>query len=80
VVSLLVVRLLHSPAREKAVFGNFGICGFGKAFDWVPRMVLCWALRYVNVEKWIVDVIKSMCASGVTTAVKLKNGVTKEVK
>jgi len=47
-----------------------------KAFDRVPREVLWWALRYVGVEEWIVNVIKSMY-DGVTTSVKM-NGEESE--
>ena len=48
-----------------------------KAFDRVPRKVLWWALRYVKVEEWIIDVIKAMYA-GATTAVKLPSGISEE--
>src|SRR6266516_4725130 len=43
-----------------------------KAFDRVPREVLWWALRYVGVEEWIVNVIKSMY-DGITTSVKMND-------
>ena len=31
-----------------------------KAFDRVPREVLWWALRYVKLDEWIIDVIKAI--------------------
>src|SRR6266516_668899 len=43
-----------------------------KAFNRVPREVLWWALRYVGVEEWIVNVIKSMY-DGITTSVKMND-------
>jgi len=48
-----------------------------KAFDRVPRDVLWWALRCVGVEEWMVRVIMSMY-EGATTAVKSKDGESKE--
>jgi Reverse transcriptase (RNA-dependent DNA polymerase) len=48
-----------------------------KAFDRVPRDVLWWALRYVGVDEWVVNIIKAMY-SGATTAVKLKNCTSQE--
>jgi len=48
-----------------------------KAFDRVPRDVVWWALRYVKLEEWIINVIKAMYV-GATTAVKLKNGTSQE--
>src|SRR3989441_962022 len=47
-----------------------------KAFDRVPCEVLWWALRHAGVEKWMVNVIKSLY-EGVTTAVK-RNGEDSE--
>ena len=31
-----------------------------KAFDRVPREVVWWALRYLDVDEWIVSVMKAM--------------------
>ena len=31
-----------------------------KTFDLVPREVVWWALRYMDVAEWIVSVIKAM--------------------
>ena len=47
-----------------------------KASDRVPREVLWWALRHVEVEEWMINVIKSLY-EGVTTAVK-RNGEESE--
>src|SRR5881296_3784546 len=35
-----------------------------KAFDRVPREVLCWALTHFGVEEWMVNVIKSLYEGG----------------
>src|SRR5260221_5452632 len=48
-----------------------------KACDRVPREVLWWALRRLGVEEWIVNIIKVMY-EGSTTAIKLKDGESKE--
>jgi hypothetical protein len=48
-----------------------------KAFDRVPREVLWWALQRLGVDEWLVKAIKAMY-EGVTTAVKLKSGESKE--
>src|SRR5437867_569717 len=47
-----------------------------KAFDRVPREVLWWALRRVEVEEWIINMIKSMY-EGCTTSVRM-NGEDSE--
>ena len=31
-----------------------------RAFDWVPLCVVWWALRYMDVDEWIVSVMKAM--------------------
>ena len=36
-----------------------------KAFDRVPREVLCWALREVEVEEWLIKVIIGGLLSGI---------------
>jgi len=46
-----------------------------KAFSSVQCVILCWVLRHVKLEVWIVDVIKSMY-EGAATAVKLKNSIS----
>ena len=48
-----------------------------KAYDRVPREVLWWALRCSGVEEWIVNIIKVMYV-GSTTAIKLKDGESKD--
>ena len=50
-----------------------------KAFDRVPREVVWWALRKRGVDKWLINVIKSMY-EGATTAVKFKEGERVEFK
>src|SRR5437870_8024431 len=44
-----------------------------KAFDRVPREVLWWALREVEVEEWLINVIQSLYEEA-TTSVKLRSG------
>ena len=50
-----------------------------KAFVRVPRAVLWWALRVMGVDEWIVNIIKIMY-EGVTTAVKFRDGESKELE
>ena len=49
-----------------------------KTFDRVPRENVWWALRVVDVDEWIVKTIQAMY-DGATTAVKLRDGVSKEI-
>ena len=34
-----------------------------KAFDWVPRKIIWWALRKLGVEEWIVRLAQGMYAN-----------------
>ena len=47
-----------------------------KAFDWVPREVVWWALRKLKVDGWIVVVLKSMY-DNVMTEVKIIGKLSK---
>src|SRR5271163_2891331 len=48
-----------------------------KAFDRVPKDVLWWALRVVEVEEWTIKIIQSMY-EGVKTAVRIDGGESEE--
>ena len=48
-----------------------------KAFDRVPREIVWWALRVMGVDEWIVKAIQAMY-DGATTAVRLRDGESKE--
>ena len=48
-----------------------------KAFDRVPRDVVCWALRQSGVEEWLVRIIQSMFEGAVTS---MKLGVSESAE
>jgi hypothetical protein len=75
--AIFIVRQVQEQflAKQKVLWMAF--VDLEKAFDRVPREVLWWALRYVKVEEWIIDVIKAMYV-GATTAVKLPCGVSEQ--
>ena len=50
-----------------------------KAFDWVPRKVIWWALRKLGVEEWIVRLVQRMYANG-QSLVRVGEGTTKSLK
>ena len=48
-----------------------------KTFDRVPREVIWWALRVLQIDEWIVRVIQAMY-EGARTAVKIDGGESEE--
>ena len=70
--------LIESPCGMPFVVMNFPnyYCIIIRKLLKINHEVLWWALRHVGVEKWLVNVIKSMY-DGVTTAVK-RNGEESE--
>ena len=58
--AIFIIRQL----QEKYIAANkqlyFAFVDLEKAFDKVPRKVLCWALRSLGVEEWAVRVIQGM--------------------
>ena len=75
--AIFIVRQVQEKflAKKKDLWMAF--VDLEKAFDRVPRDVVWWALRLLGVEKWIVNVIRAMYR-GVTTAIKLTEGESKE--
>src|SRR6059036_1751653 len=74
--AIFIVRQVQEKLLGKQKELWMAFVDLEKAFDRVPREVLWWALRHVGVEKWMVNVIKSLY-EGVTTAVK-RNGEESE--
>ena len=58
--AVFIVRQLQEKylAKKKDLWMAF--VDLEKAFDRVPREVVWWALRYLDVDEWIVSVMKAM--------------------
>ena len=58
--AIFIVRQLQEKylAKKKELWMAF--VDLEKAFDKVPRKVVQWALRKINVDEWWVSIIKSM--------------------
>ena len=58
--AIFILRQLQEKylAKHKVIY--FAFVELEKAFDRVPRKVIWWALRTVNVDEWIVRVIQPM--------------------
>jgi len=74
--SIFIIRQLQEKylANKKDLWMAF--VDLAMAFDRVPRGILWWALREVEVEEWLIKVIQSMY-DGATTSVKLAIGDSK---
>ena len=48
-----------------------------KAFDQVPRKVICWALRKLGVDEWIVQLVQGMY-SNARSCVRVGEGYSEE--
>ena len=61
--AIFVVRQLQEKylAANKRLYMAF--VDLEKAFDWVPRKVIWWALRKLGVEEWIVRLVQGMYAN-----------------
>src|SRR5664279_2582017 len=71
--AIFIVRQIQERFLEKKRDLWMAFLDLEKAFDRVPREVVWWALRRLGVEEWLVTIIKVMY-TGVTTAVRMKNG------
>ena len=74
---IFVVRQL----QEKYLAANkrhyMALVDLEKAFDWVPRKVIWWALRKLGVEEWIVRLVQGMYANALS-CVRVGEGYSEE--
>ena len=71
--AIFVIRQVQEKFLEKKKDLWIAFVDLEKASDRVPREILWWTLQCVRVDKWLVNVVKSMYV-GATTAVKLGCG------
>ena len=58
--AIFLVRQLQEKYLGKKKNLYFAFIELEKAFDWVPREVVWWAIRKLGVEEWLVRVVKSL--------------------
>lgn len=71
--AIFIVRQMQERFLEKRIKLGMAFVDLEKTFDRVQRELVWRALRRVDVEEWLVTVIRTMF-EGVTTAVKKKDG------
>ena len=71
--AIYIVRQIQERFLQKKWDLWMAFVDLEKAFDRLPMEVVWWALRSLGVEEWLVTIIKVMY-TGVTTAVRMKNG------
>jgi len=52
--AIFIVRQMQEKFRAKGKKLYFGFVDLVKAFDWVLREVMRWAMRKMGVEEWLV--------------------------
>jgi len=67
--AIFIVRQMQEKFRAKGKKLYFGFVDLEKAFDRVPREVIRWAMRKLEVEEWLVSAVMSMY-SGAKTVVR----------
>jgi len=75
--AVFVVRQLQEKYMEKKKELWMAFVDLEKAFDGVPRDVLLWALRKMNVPEQLLEVIKAMYCHA-KAAVRTQNGIGDE--
>ena len=73
--AIFIVRQIQGKVSGKRK--RMAFVDLAKAFDRVPREIVWWALEVVGVDEWIVKAIQAMY-DGATTAVRLRDGESKE--
>ena len=75
--AIFVVRQLQEKylAAKKRLY--MALVDLEKAFDWVPRKVIWWALRKLGVEEWIVQLVQGMYANA-RSCVRVGEGYKEE--
>jgi len=58
--TIFIVRQMQEKFRAKGKKLYFGFVDLEKAFDGVPREVIRWAMRKLEVEEWLVSAVMSM--------------------
>jgi len=58
--AIFIVRQTHEKFRAKGKKLYFGFVDLEKAFDWVPREVLRWAIHKLGVKEWLLSAVMSM--------------------
>ena len=71
--AIFIVRQMQQKFRPKGKELYFGFVDFEKAFDWVPREVIRWAMCKMGVEEWLVSAVMSMY-TGAKTVVRTVYG------
>ena len=58
--AIFITRIMQERFLAKIMDLYFTFVDLEKAFDRVPRQVVTWALRKVDLEEWIIRVVKAM--------------------
>ena len=58
--AIFIVRQMQEKYNAKGKTLYLSFVDLEKAFDRVPRKVLWWALRKLNVPEWLVNIIQAM--------------------
>ena len=74
---IFIVRQLQEKFLEKGKSLFFGFVDLEKAFDRVPRKVVCWALSKMEVGEWMVKAVMAMYER-CRTVVRKKQGNSEE--
>jgi len=73
--AIFSVRQMQENFRVKGKKLYFGFVDLEKAFNWVPREVIRWAMHKLGVEEWLVSAVMSMYNyRGAKTAVRTVYG------
>ena len=75
--AIFIVRQLQQKFMEKRKDLFYTFADLEKAFDRVPRDVVRWALRQLDVEEWLVQTVIAMYQKAKTT-VRTKQGSSEE--
>ena len=61
---IFILRQLQEKYLQKKKSIYFAFVDLEKAFDHVSRRILCWAMRKLRIDEWIIQIVQSMHDNG----------------
>ena len=77
--AIFILKQIQEKYLQKKKNIYFAFVDSEKAFDRVPRRILCWSIRRLRIDEWIIQIVKSMY-DNVYSKVRITNSYSNPIK